>query len=291
MADSGLSDEELLKRLSAIYSEAFVAGVAKELADARGADYAQESRLEEALATIHKRFTYRMQDLGEFMKGLLQRFTQWFNRAHSRTGRLWEDRFKSVIVEDGVGAKTISAYIDLNPVRADMVKDPADYRWSSYGEAIGGGSKGNGKAARAGLVRALRAHQAIEADADSWASGVSREYRKLLMAGAVGKSAERVGRDGTMVTKTLRKGISIEAAERERELDGEIPFGKALRCRIRYFTDGAVIGCRSFVDEAFAKSPERFGTTRKTGARRLKGDATPAGGVLWSLRDLRKGIA
>ena len=47
------------------------------------------------------------------MKGLLQRYTQWHNRAHSRTGRLWEDRFKSVIVEDGVAAKTMAGYIDL----------------------------------------------------------------------------------------------------------------------------------------------------------------------------------
>ena len=100
---------------------------------------------DDALAAIYKRFTYRMHDLGEFMKGLLQRFTQWFNRAHSRTGRLWEDRFKSVIVEDGVAAKTVSAYIDLNPVRAGMVTDPADYRWSSYGEAIGGGVEGQWK--------------------------------------------------------------------------------------------------------------------------------------------------
>ncbi len=291
MATDGLSEQELLKRLSAIYSEAFVAGVAKKLADARTAVYAEESGLEEALAAIHKRFTYRMQDLGEFMKGLLQRFTQWFNRAHSRTGRLWEDRFKSVIVEDGVAAKTISAYIDLNPVRAGMVKDPADYRWSSYGEAIGGGSKGNGKTARAGLVRALRAHQGVSADASLWADGVSREYRKLLMAGANGKSAERIGRDGKTSVKTLRKGISKEEATRESDLDGEIPFGKLLRYRVRYFTDGAVIGSRSFVDEAFAKSRERFGSKRKSGARRLKGDAAPASGVLWSLRDLRKGIA
>ena len=281
-----------MKRLSAIYSEAFVAGVAKELVDARTTVYAQESGLEEALAAIHKRFTYRMQDLGEFMKGLLQRFTQWFNRAHSRTGRLWEDRFKSVIVEDGVAAKTISAYIDLNPVRAGMVKDPADYRWSSYGEAIGGGSKGNGKnrAGRTGAGTSGRI-RGSGADADLWADGVSREYRKLLMAGAVGKSAESVDRDGKTVTKTLRKGISKEEAEREREKDGEIPIGKMLRCRVRYFTDGAVIGSRSFVDEAFAKSRERFGSKRKTGARRLKGDAAPASGVLWSLRELRKGIA
>lgn len=63
--------------MTAIYSEAFVAGVAKELADARTVIYAAESGLNEALGTIHKRFTYRMHDLGEFMKGLLQRYTQW----------------------------------------------------------------------------------------------------------------------------------------------------------------------------------------------------------------------
>ncbi len=291
IAESGLSDEVLLKRLTAIYSEAFVAGVARELADARTVDYVEESGLQEGLAAIHKRFTYRMQDLGEFMKGLLQRFTQWFNRAHSRTGRLWEDRFKSVIVEDGVAAKTISAYIDLNPVRAGMVKDPADYRWSSYGEAIGGGAKGNGKTARAGLVRALRAHQGIGADADLWASGVSKEYRKLLIAGAVGKSAESVGRDGKTIMKTLRKGISKEESERVHDKDGDVPLGKLLRCRVRYFTDGAVIGSRSFVDEAFVKSRERFGAKRKTGARKLKGGAHPASEILWSLRDLKKSIA
>ena len=291
MAEGGLSDEALLKRLSAIYNEAFVAGVAKEMADARAAVYVSEHGLAEAVAAIHKRFTYRMHDLGEFMKGLLQRFTQWFNRLHNRTGRLWEDRFKSLIVEDGVAAKTISAYIDLNPVRAGMVKDPADYRWSSYGEAIGGGEKGNGKTARAGLVRALRAHQGEAADADLWSSGVSREYRKLLMAGAVGKSSESVDRDGKTIKNTLRKGISNEEAERESEKDGEIPLGKMLRCRVRYFTDGAVIGSRIFVDEAFSSARERFGPKRKTGARKMKGNAAPANEALWSVRDLRKGIA
>ena len=290
MEEGRLTDGLMLKRLSAIYSEGFVAGVENELANARMEVYNSVSGLDESLKAIHERFTYRMQDLGEFMKGLLQRFTQWFNRTHSRTGRLWEDRFKSLIVEDGVAAKTISAYIDLNPVRAGMVKDPADYRWSSYGEAIGGSSKGNGKTARAGLVRALRAHQGTGADADLWASGVSREYRKLLMAGAVEKSAENAGRDGKAISKTLRRGVSKEE-ERERKNEGEVLFGKMLRCRIRYFTDGAVIGSRRFVEEAFAKSRARFGSKRKSGARKLNGDAMPAKGILWSLRDLRKGVA
>jgi hypothetical protein len=201
---------------------------------------------------------------------------------------LWEDRFKSVIVEDGVAAKTMAAYIDLNPVRAGIVKDPAQYRWSSYGEAIGGGAKGNGKTARAGLVRALRAHQGCGADASRWANEVSREYRKLLMAGAVEKTETRIGRNGAEETRRTRKGMS--AAEAESERAGEISRGRMLRCRVRYFTDGAVIGGKAFVNEAFASARERFGTKRRDGARKMRGEAAAAAGLLWSLRDLRKGI-
>ena len=209
----GLSDAELLTRLAAIYSEAFVAEVARELMEARRQVAERLAEESVVVGRIHERFTYRMHDLGEFMKGVLQRYTQWHNRTHARTGRLWEDRFKSVIVEDGVTAKTIAAYIDLNPVRAGMVKDPSDYRWSSYGEAIGGGARGNGKTARAGLVRALRAHQGVAADAAFWADDVSREYRRILMAGAVEKCTESIDRNGKVAVKTSRKGISKEQAE------------------------------------------------------------------------------
>ena len=289
MASVGIPDEELLKRLSALYGEAVVAGVASELAEARR-NVAQELADEEMARRIHERYTYRMHDLGEFMKGLLQRYTQWHNRRHSRSGRLWEDRFKSVIVEDGVAARTMAAYIDLNPVRAGMVKDPAEYRWSSYGEAIGGGSKGRGRTARAGLVRAWGAHQGMAADAMLWAGEVSRAYRMMLLGNAVEKSAQGVSRDGTAVNKVLRKGMSRESVEAESGQDGGIAVGRMLYHRIRYFTDGAVIGSRMFVNEAFAKSRERFGPKRRDGARRLRGEASVAAGVLWSLRDLRKGV-
>jgi putative transposase len=220
----------------------------------------------------------------------MQRYTQWHNRTHKRSGHLWEDRFKSVIVEDGVAAKTIAAYIDLNPVRAGMVKDPAEYRWSSYGEAIGGGAKGNGKKARAGLVRALRAHKGVAADAALWANEVSREYRKLLMAGAVEKLESRIGRNGKTEVKRKRRGTSAEEMERENERAGEISMGRMLRCRVRYFTDGAVIGSRSFVNEAFASARERFGPKRKDGARKMRGNSSAAASVIWSLRDFRKGV-
>ncbi len=298
LSNAGLSDTELLHRLSALYNEAFVATVAKELADARKlvkAGLAEESVV---VAQIHERFTYRMHDLGEFMKGLLQRYTQWHNRVHERSGRLWEDRFKSVIVEDGVAARTMAAYIDLNPVRAGSVKDPAEYRWSSYGEAIGGGAKGNGKTARAGLVRAWGAHKGMLADAALWSGEVSRAYRKMLMAHAVEKTSESIGPDGSLVCKTTRKGIGKEPHEQltpeeqaaKQQRDGEIPFARMLQHRIRYFTDGAVIGSRIFVDEAFANPRSRFGPKRNSGARKMRGDAAAASTLLWSMRDLRKGI-
>jgi putative transposase len=289
----GLSDAELLRRLGAIGNEAQVDEVAKELKEARQR-IRQGLADESHAAAIHARFTYRMHDLSQFMKTFTQRYTQWHNRTHRRTGRLWEDRFKSVIVEDGAACKTMAAYIDLNPVRAGMVRDPAEYRWSGYGEAVGGGAKGNGKKARAGLVRAMRAHQGVGADADLWAHEVSREYRRILLAGAVEKQESRVGRGGGTEVKRTRKGMSAEQAQREKErmernLE-EIPFGRMLRCRVRYFTDGAVIGSRAFVNEAFANARERFSKKRKDGARTMRGVASSAKGVLWSARDLRLGV-
>lgn len=291
MAEGGISDEVFLKRLSAIYGEDFVAGIAQELVDARKAIYTSEGGMGEAVAAIHKRFTYRMNDLAQFMKGLLQRFSQWFNRAHSRSGVLWEDRFKSVIVEDGVAARTISAYIDLNPLRAGMVKDPADYRWSSYGEAIGGGKKGDGKKAREGLVRAFSCDQGVGYDAGKWGE-VSRLYRRMMGLAIgrkpgraeVSKSAKGIGQT-TKNTAELLEGKDNETALKD------LGMAKMLHCRIRYFTDGAVIGSKEFVNEAFASARDRFGPKRKDGARKMKGDAAAANRALWSLRDLRKAIA
>ena len=284
MPEGGISDDGLLQRLSAIYSEAFVAVVGKDLSDARTAG--NEVRVRE----IHARFTYRMHDLSECMKTMLQRFTRWFNRTHARTGTLWEERFKSVIVESGVAARTMAAYIDLNPVRAGMVKDPADYRWSSYGEAIGGGTKGNGKKAREGLVRAWFCDQGEGLEAEKWRE-VSRLYRRMMGLalgrtpgrGEVSQAAKGLGQT-TMNTAEMLAGGDNETVLKD------LGLAKMLRCRVRYFTDGAVIGSKEFVNEVFAHARERFTAKRKEGARRLRGNGKPAAGLLWSARDLRVGI-
>ena len=278
MPEGGISDLELLKRLSATNSEAFVAVVAKELAEARA-----EGR-EPWVAEIHARFTYRMHDLSEFMKTLLQRFTRWFNRTHQRSGTLWEERYKSVIVESGIAARTMAAYIDLNPVRAGMVSDPADYRWSSYGEAVGGGPKGNGKKSREGLVRACMSHQGAGLEAEKWKE-VSRIYRRT-MGLTLGRKSGKAEVEKVVARRQVNTAEALEAQDNGTALP-DLKLAAMLRCRVRYFTDGAVIGSKAFVNETFAAARDRFTERRKDGARRMKGNGKAAAGVLWSVRDLR----
>lgn len=278
MPEGGISDGELLKRLSATNTEAFVAVVAKELREARS------QRREDRVAEIHSRFTYRMHSLSEFMKTLLQRFTRWFNRTHQRSGTLWEERYKSVIVESGIAARTMAAYIDLNPVRAGMVSDPAEYRWSSYGEAVGGGPKGNGKKAREGLVRACMSQQGAGFEAEKWKE-VSRIYRRT-MGLALGRKSCKADVEKGVVRLQMNTAEALEAKENGTMLP-DLKMAAMLRHRVRYFTDGAVIGSKAFVNEAFLSARGRFTAKRKDGARRMKGSGAAAAGTLWSMRDLR----
>jgi putative transposase len=288
-----LSDAELLKRLGGLYSKAFVAEIAKELAEAR--EVVRQGLAPDGEAyvlRIHERFTYRMGNLSEFMKTLLQRFTRWHNRQHQRRGNLWEETFKSVIIEDGLAARTIAAYIDLNPVRAGMVSDPAQYRWSSYGEAMGATGK-SGSKAKAGLVRAILAEKGAPADARRWSGNVSKQYRILLLGEGQEQLKEVITSESVSATKVVKKGMKREKVAQElAELNGsrDVALSKILRWRVRYFIDGGVIGSRAFVDRVFRDSRERFGPDRKTGARKLRGAASAAAGIIWSARDLRTEI-
>lgn len=70
---------------------------------------------------------------GELMKRLGQRYVQYINRTYCRSGTLWEGRFRSCIAQEDHYLLYCQRYIEMNPVRAEMVAHPAEYRWSSYG--------------------------------------------------------------------------------------------------------------------------------------------------------------
>lgn len=75
--------------------------------------------------------------LSHFMASLLRSYTAYFNEKYGKEGHLWQGRFKSrVITKDRYLIDCLS-YIELNPVRADMVNTPYEYHWSSYNERVG----------------------------------------------------------------------------------------------------------------------------------------------------------
>jgi putative transposase len=66
------------------------------------------------------------------MISLGRRYVPYVNKAYRRTGTLWDSRYKSSLVQADAYLLLCMRYIELNPVRAAMVVDPAHYRWSSY---------------------------------------------------------------------------------------------------------------------------------------------------------------
>ncbi|HWR76235.1 MAG TPA: hypothetical protein VN283_03365 [Thiobacillus sp.] len=66
------------------------------------------------------------------MQAVGRRYVQYINRSYKRTGSLWEGRYKSSLIQAETYLLTCMRYIEPNHVRASMVQDPSQYRWSSY---------------------------------------------------------------------------------------------------------------------------------------------------------------
>ena len=259
----GLSEEDVLGRLGALkgeYSTRVLLGQAK---------LYQENGHAEGVSEIAARVRARLFDLSAFMKELKMKMTGAFNAMHGRRGTLWEGRFKCVLVEGGEALRATAAYIDLNPVRAGLVENPEDYRWCSYAAAVAGV-----RGARSGLARAVSG-----AAGAPWRA-VSGEYRKLLF----GYGLEKPGGATPEGREKRKAGFSAEQIERAWREGGKLPLAAALRCRVRYFTDGAVLGGEAFVDAFFERQRQHFGPRRESGARRMRGADW---GAIRALRDLR----
>jgi len=249
--------EQLLARLEHLSSSWLSAHAARQLVarwQAQGDSQSPER--------LRQRLWVQMLDLSHFMKLLKQRFSQWFNRTHQRRGTLWEERFKSVLIEGpGAALATVAAYLDLNPVRAGLVHDPKDYRWCGYAEALAGHAE-----ARAGLATALGCGE----------DGVLAAYRLWLF----GQGQKRVETDAQ--GEPVCRGISRDALLAVLAQGGKLPTHELLRLRVRSLADGAILGSRLFVNTLFERHRARFGPKRTSGARPVR-----ALSDLYALRALR----
>ena len=267
-----LDRDTLLRRLGFLYDRFTVEAVREELERATATGNGVWE------AQILARYERRMGDVSIFMKELKQRFTQWYNRRMGRKGTLWEERFKSVLVEgDEKALMTVAAYIDLNPVRAGMVERVEDYRWCGYASAVAGN-----RWAREGLGRILRHSPLVSGDdwEKDW-EATAPLYRLWLYD--QGETTDVEDEEG--VIRPARRGFSSAEVEAERRRHGKLPLRQVIRVRVRYFSDGAVLGGAAFVEKVFARHRERFGLKRRTGARPMQ-EADWEG--LCVLRDLKR---
>ena len=254
-----VSDQELGRRMRYLYGQDKVDGFMGELETLRQAGQAETAE------RMKRSYVQRMANLAAFMKTLKQRVSISYNRRHGRVGTLWEERYKSLLLEGECGVlMAVSAYIDLNAVRAGLVQDPKDYRFSGYGEAVGGS-----KQAREGLAL-------VVSGGGDWGA-VSGEYRQVLY---IKGEARGITPEGAPV----RAGFSEAEVGAVVAVKGRLSLSAVLRCRVRYFTDGLVLGHKVFVEETFMRKRSHFSTKRQNGARALKGAQW---GDLCTVRDLR----
>ena len=230
----GISDGELLRRYRTLYRKptkyqtASLAVMESQLA--AGGEEAER---------IRRRLLVRMHDVSEYMKAVKQRFSVWYNRTHSRRGTLWAERFKSVLVEGrGNPLQTMAAYIDLNPVRAGMVGDPKDYRFCGYAEAVASSGL-----ARKGLCQIWGAYADGSGREELSTADGLRLHRELIFGQRAGDTG-LLEQEREQALKVLEHGNAV------------LPRATVLRCRVRYFTDGVILGSEDFV-RSFAGSWQR----------------------------------
>lgn len=220
LSPESVSDKELIRRYGVLYPKptryqtASIKLMAREL----------ENDGEDA-AAIRARLLARMGDVSGFMKTLKQRFSTWFNKTHDRYGPLWSDRFKSVLVEGkGNVLQTIAAYIDLNPVRSGTVDDPKDYRFCGYAEAM------------AGHGEAVRGIKFMTAGLEGISMKDALQAYRCTLFGKGQAPAPGAGQ--------INRTQAVRVLEKE---NGRLSTATLLRCRIRYFSEGVVLGSPEFV--------------------------------------------
>jgi len=258
--DTSVPEAEVIARVGARYGKQRAAELQHEVEEAR------RHYGEDAVQQVLDRYRLRMNNLGEFCKDVLQRFTMSYNRRHGCIGRFWSDRYKSQVVEgisehDVMALATVAGYIDLNAVRAGIVSDPAKYRFCGYGAAMGGDRQ-----ALAGLQPVIETTSRKETpDIAAYRSYIFRQGFDHATGGSSGEAFQVLAR------KVLAK-------------EGKLTPSELLFCRVRYFSDGVAIGSRNFIEDLFTRNRQLFSSRRQSGARSLRN--ADAGG-LYCMRDLR----
>ncbi len=222
------TDEEIKKRFSKFYGD-------------------EKEFVEDKIEYYREKWS----NLSEFVKDLKQGFTRFYNKLHNRKGTLWGERFKSVIMEEGETLVNCLAYIDLNPVRAGIVKRPEDYRWSSLGYHVQSGNHDNFLSTDFGLM---------EFNVMDEKERLSKYRRYVYEAGALKKPDKKSART-----------IDNEILEKERDSEFNLNRIQRFTYRTRYFTDSGIIGSKTFVKKNYERFKSHFQCKHEKKPKSIKG--------------------
>lgn len=161
---------------------------------------------------------WRKQGAAMLMKHLGQRYVQYINRTYRRSGTLWEGRYRSALVQSERYVLACYRYIEMNPVRAEMVRHPRDYRWSSY--------RANAEDKADGLLKPRQEYLRL----GSSKAGRREAYRALFKSGLNAEEVDEI-RDATNGNFAL--GDKRFQQEVERMLKRRVTRAKAGRPRKR----------------------------------------------------------
>ena len=196
-------------------------------------------------------FRKKWSSLSEFVKDIKVTFSRYYNKKHDRRGTLWGERFKSLIVEDGTSLINCLAYIDLNPIRAGIVKRPEEYRWCSLAYHIQTKNKDDFLSMDFGL----KEFGVMDAK-----KRLTRYRRFVYEAGAIRRSD---GKSSVTIDKKV--------LEKERQSGFEITRLHRFRCRTRWFTDSGIIGTKEFVSTNYQRFKHHFNSKHEKKPKIIKG--------------------
>jgi len=212
-----MGHDRILKKLSHVWPEGKVAAW----------EDAFQQASEKNKFRMDQEMIGRMGNLPEFMRVLKRSFSCWFNAKHDTQGTLWDSRYRSVVIESGSpGLLAVAAYIDLNPVRAQITENPGAYRWNGITAA----NLGN-PAAIQGLLALLAFHNN---DPDAMES--------------LGFVSERD--DKTDLFKQWK--------QQRRDYEYWLYYQEFLRTRIRSFSRGVGLGSAEFLSKLKKAFPQCF---------------------------------
>ncbi len=203
-----------------------------------------------------ERLRKRLGSVSRYIQELKQGFTKWYNYKNKCKGVLWADRFKGIAISKGDAELICSAYVDLNPVRAGIVKKPEDYRWSSIGLRV----RNAGKSKKVlSTIQIEKPHIKIIEDVKGEYRRV-KEWKKEVVSFSVYRAFVY---DSGKVKKDGASSISEQAYKESKSLIKKLGITDILSYKYRNITEGLAFGSYEIVANFQEKFNRKFIKPRK----------------------------